>query len=201
MEQPRKKLLNILAEGGMSIKDLASNLNASEATVRRALKPLIEEGSVSYYRGKVTLKKHIENTIMQKITIEDGIEEPTAEDIANVLGISPEKVDEVLNIDKYKNALSLDQYFKGEDEDFSLLDKIPAGDYQEFINSYENKIMLSGAIQKLPPDLREIIELSYYEDLNQREISERINISQMQVSRRLKKALNRMYELIKNSEK
>ena len=75
MEQPRKKLLNILAEGGMSIKDLASNLNASEATVRRALKPLIEEGSISYYRGKVTLKKHIENTIMQKITIEDGIEE------------------------------------------------------------------------------------------------------------------------------
>jgi len=95
----------------------------------------------------------------------------------------------------------LDQYFKGEDEDFSLLDKIPAGDYQEFMNSYEDKIMLAEAIKKLSPDLRQIIELSYYEDLNQREISERINISQMQVSRRLKKALSKMYELIKNNEK
>ena len=60
--------------------------------------------------------------------------------------------------------------------------------------------MLAAAIKKLPPELRQIIELSYFEDLNQREISEKIHISQMQVSRRLKKALNRMYELIKNSE-
>lgn len=132
---------------------------------------------------------------------EEGIEEPAYDDIAGILGISPYKVEEVMNLDKYKNALSLDQYFKGEDEDFSLLDKIPSGDYQEFLNSYEDKIMISGTIKKLPPDLRQIIELSYYEDLNQREIAEKINISQMQVSRRLKKALNKMYELIKNYER
>lgn len=129
-----------------------------------------------------------------------GVEDPSASDIAETLGISAEKVEEVLNIDKFKNALSLDQYLNGEDEDFSLLDKIPAGDYQEFLNSYENKIMISEAIKKLPQELREIIELNYYEDLNQREIAERINISQMQVSRRLKKALNKLYELIKNKE-
>ena len=58
--------------------------------------------------------------------------------------------------------------------------------------------MLSTAIDKLPPELKQIIELSYYEDLNQREIAERVHISQMQVSRRLKKALNKMYELIRN---
>jgi len=189
-----------------SIESYRPNLN----TKFRTYATYFIKGEIKHYlRDKAAMIKAprelqelvFKITSTSKKLIEDGIEEPTAEDIANVLGISPEKVDEVLNIDKYKNALSLDQYFKGEDEDFSLLDKIPAGDYQEFINSYENKIMLSGAIQKLPPDLREIIELSYYEDLNQREISERINISQMQVSRRLKKALNRMYELIKNSEK
>lgn len=135
-----------------------------------------------------------------KKLISEGIEEPSSEDIANVLKIPASKVEEVMNIDKYKNALSLDQYLKGDEEDFSLLDKIPAGDYKEFINSYEDKIMLSATIKKLPPELRQIIELSYYEDLNQREISEKIHISQMQVSRRLKKALNRMYELIKNNE-
>ena len=136
----------------------------------------------------------------KKLT-EEGIEDPTADDIANVLNIPAGKVEEVLNIDKYKNALSLDQYFKGEDEDLPLLDRIPAGDYKEFMNSYEDKIMLSSTIKKLPAELRQIIELSYYEDLNQREIAERIHISQMQVSRRLKKALNRMYELIKNYER
>ena len=64
------------------------------------------------------------------------------------------------------------------------------------MNSHENKIMLATTIKKLPQELREIIELSYFQDLNQREISERMNMSQMQVSRRLKKALNKMYELI-----
>lgn len=167
------------------------------------------KGEIKHYlRDKATIIKaprelqelvfKISNTV--KKLCAEGIEEPTAEDVSKVLGIPAAKVEEVMNIDKYKNALSLDQYFKGEDEDFSLLDKIPAGDYQEFINSYENKIMLSSAIKKLPPELRQIIELSYYEDLNQREIAEKINISQMQVSRRLKKALNKLYELIKNKE-
>lgn len=139
------------------------------------------------------------STTIKKLN-EEGVEDPTAEDIADVLGLSAAKVEEVMNIDKYKNALSLDQYLMGDDEDFSLLDKIPAGDYKEFMNSYEDKIMISGTIKKLPPELRQIIELSYYEDLNQREIAEKIHISQMQVSRRLKKALNKMYELIKNNE-
>ncbi len=132
---------------------------------------------------------------------EEGVEDPSAEDIANILGISEKKVEEVMNIDKYKTALSLDQYLKGEDEDLALVDRIPSGDYREFMNSYEDKIMLSSAIDKLSPELKQIIELSYYEDLNQREIAERVHISQMQVSRRLKKALNKMYELIKNYEK
>ena len=132
---------------------------------------------------------------------EEGVEDPSAEDIANILGISEEKVEEVMNIDKYKTALSLDQYLKGEDEDLALVNRIPSGDYREFMNSYEDKIMLSSAIDKLSPELKQIIELSYYEDLNQREIAERVHISQMQVSRRLKKALNKMYELIKNYEK
>ena len=77
-----------------------------------------------------------------------------------------------------------------------MADKIPAGDYQEFLNSYEEKIMLTKAIKKLPPHLKEGIELSYYEDLNQREIADRLNVSQMQVSRRLKKALSEIYNII-----
>ena len=131
---------------------------------------------------------------------EHGVETPSVQDIADTLGISVQKVEEVLNIDKFKNTLSLDQYFKSDDEDISLMDKIPSGDYKELVRAYENKLMLASVIKKLKPELREIIELSYYEDLNQREISEKLNISQMQVSRRLKKALNRMYELITNSE-
>ena len=60
--------------------------------------------------------------------------------------------------------------------------------------------MLSKAIEKLPEDLKAVIELNYYEDLNQRQIAEKLGISQMQVSRRLKKALSAMYDIITNSD-
>ena len=138
------------------------------------------------------------NTAKKKLT-ETGSEDPTPEQIAEYLALPVAKINEVIEIERCKSTLSLDQSFMQEDEDISLLDKIPANDYQEFMNSYENKIMLASTIKRLPPDLREIIELSYYQDLNQREISEKMNMSQMQVSRRLKKALSKMYELIKNN--
>lgn len=128
----------------------------------------------------------------------NGFEEPTEEQIAEAVGVPVKKIHEVMEIELCKSTLSLDQTLAStDDDDLTLIDKIPSGDYQEFLNSYEDKIMLAEAIKKLPPDLQQIIELSYYQDLNQREISERIHISQMQVSRRLKKALSKMYEIIK----
>lgn len=136
-----------------------------------------------------------------KFLKEKGIEEPSEDQIADVIGISQQKIHEVMEIELCKTTLSLDQATSSvDDDDLTLIDKIPAGDYQEFMNSYENKIMLAEAIKKLPKDLQEIVEMSYYQDLNQREISEKIHISQMQVSRRLKKALSKMYEIITSKD-
>ena len=130
-----------------------------------------------------------------------GIEDPSEDQIADVIGIPVEKIHEVMEIELCKSTLSLDQAISSvDDDDLTLIDKIPSGDYQDFMNSYENKIMLAEAIKKLPPDLQKIIELSYYQDLNQREISEKLHISQMQVSRRLKKAISKMYQIIKKDE-
>lgn len=128
-----------------------------------------------------------------------GIEDPSHEQIADYLNLPAEKIKEVSDIEFCKNTVSLDQTLTSDNDDTFLIDKIPSEDYQEFLNSYENRIMLASTIEKLPPDLKEVIELSFYEDLNQREISERMNMSQMQVSRRLKKALNKMYEMIKHN--
>ncbi len=132
----------------------------------------------------------------------EGFDEPTEDQIAELTGIDVEKVQDVLDLELSISTLSLDQTISSsnDEDEMTLVDKIPAGDYQEFLTSYENKIMLASAINKLPDELREIIELSYYHDLNQREIAEKKNISQMQVSRRLKKAINKLYEIIKYKE-
>ena len=65
----------------------------------------------------------------------------------------------IMEIELCKSTLSLDQAISSvDDDDLTLIDKIPSGDYQEFMNSYENKIMLAAAIKKLPKDLQQIID-------------------------------------------
>lgn len=142
----------------------------------------------------------INNYIKQ--LVEESGDEPTTEEVAKAMDVPVQKVHIAIEVDRRKSTISLDQTFNTSDDDnMSLADKIPSGDHQEFLNSYEEKIMLSKAIEKLPEDLRAVIELNYYEDLNQRQIAEKLGISQMQVSRRLKKALATMYEIITNSDK
>jgi len=135
------------------------------------------------------------NTVIRQL-VESGQEDPTAEQVAEAMSLPVNKIHDIIEVDRRKSTLSLDQTIMMENDSFSLADKIPAGDYQEFLNSYEEKIMLSDAIAQLEPKMKEVIELSYYQDLNQREVAEKLNISQMQVSRRLKKALTDMYEII-----
>jgi RNA polymerase sigma-B factor len=140
------------------------------------------------------------NTVIKNLT-EEG-QEPTSEQVAEAMSLPVNKVNDIIEVDRRKSTISLDQTMSFDDDDpISLSDKIPSGDYQEFLSLYEEKIMLTNAISQLKPKSREVIELSYYEDLNQREISERLNISQMQVSRRLKQALEEMYKIITRENK
>lgn len=135
------------------------------------------------------------NNIVKKFS-ETGVD-ATVEQIAKEMALPVQKVNDIIEIDRRKSTISLDQtYTYDNDDEVSLADKIPSGDYQEFLNSYEEKIMLSNAIKQLKPKLKEVLELSYYEDLNQRQIAERLGISQMQISRRLKQALEEMYNII-----
>lgn len=140
------------------------------------------------------------NCVIKQLS-DDGFDEPTSEQVAEKMSISVNKVDAIIEIDRRKHTLSLDQTIMADDDTITLAERIPSGDYQEFLASYEEKIMLSGAISQLEPKLREIIELNYYQDLNQRQIAEKLQVSQMQVSRRLKKALGEMYEIITKEKK
>ena len=140
------------------------------------------------------------NCVIKKLS-EEGFDEPTSEQIAQIMELPVNKVNDIIEVDRRKHTLSLDQSITVENDTISLADKIPSGDYQELLSAYEQKIMLKDAIEQLDEKLKEAIELSYYKDLNQREIAEILDISQMQVSRRLKKALNSLYEIITNDKK
>ena len=67
---------------------------------------------------------------------------------------------------------------------------------KDIIAGFENRLILNEAIKKLDNDEQQLIILNYFEGLNQREISQRLDMSQMQVSRKLKKALDKLFNLI-----
>lgn len=132
---------------------------------------------------------------------EAGLDGTSPKLIAEKLNMKDERVELIMRLMKERDILSLDQSSSDEDEEISLIDKIPDGDYKVFLSNSENRLMLNSAIEQLPQDLREILILNYYNDLTQREIAEKLNMSVMQVSRKIKKGLNTLYNIVKESEK
>lgn len=126
---------------------------------------------------------------------EEGKDGTSIELIAQRLGLPQKKVENVLSLEVGQEILSLDQNVS-DDEDLSLMDKIPDGDYKVFLTNSENRLMLNAALAKLPDDLKQILVMNYFQDLNQKQISEKLGLSQMQVSRKIKKALNKLYEIV-----
>ena len=121
---------------------------------------------------------------------------PTDKDIAEALQMPEEKIEEVNNLDRRTTTISIDQILGADENSISLVEKIEDESQKEAFNSYENRMILDDAIKRLDPVEQELITLNYYEGLNQREISEKLNISQMQVSRKLKKALSKLFDIV-----
>ena len=132
-----------------------------------------------------------------------GYEDPTHEQIAEEANLELSKISEALQTEFNKSPLSLDQsIFKTDNEEGdsgALIDKIPSGDYEEDLDFYESKITLKNAVEKLPEDLKQIIKMNYYKDMTQRDIAKELNMSQMQVSRLLKRGLNQLYEILQST--
>ncbi len=123
--------------------------------------------------------------------------QPTDEQIAQALQMPQEKIEEVIELERRTTTVSIDQITGSEENGQApLMEKIANEKDQNFLNSFEDKMILEDAIKQLTKEDQKIITMNFFEGLNQREISEKLNISQMQVSRKLKKALNKLFEFI-----
>ena len=127
---------------------------------------------------------------------------PTELEIAQELQTSVIRVNEVFEVDRRKQFISLDQLaFNNSDYDQSIADKLVDNKYQDYQKLLEERIMLYDAVEMLPDNLKEVIRLSYFEDLNQSEIAKHVGISQMQVSRRIKKATSELFKIISSQNR
>ncbi len=119
--------------------------------------------------------------------------EPKIEEIAKELGAEKEEV--VNALDAIVDPISLyEPVFSENGDSVYVMDQIR--DTQNTDESWLESIALSEAIRTLSPRERNIIELRFYEGKTQMEVAKEIHISQAQVSRLEKGALERIRKQI-----
>ena len=115
--------------------------------------------------------------------------EPTDAEVAEVLQIHTGKISEAYEVDRRRTLISLDQTLTTDGTSEQLLiDTLEDTSHQLKFGSEEDNIMLQSAIKQLKDNLKQVVEMTYYQDLSQTEVARRLGISQMQVSRRLRAA-------------
>ena len=96
-----------------------------------------------------------------------------------------------------RNIISLDQIqFSGDEESKTLIENLK--DEKEELNKEfnENKILLKEALSQLPPKLQEIITAIYFDNIYQKDLAERMNTKQSNISRMQKRALKMLFKII-----
>ncbi len=120
--------------------------------------------------------------------------QPRIDELAQYLEISEEEVLDGLQTAEAYGTVSLDAPLgSGEDSVTSRLEAI--GDEDERLELVDEQATIFAAAKHLPDRERWILYLRFGEDLTQSEIAEVVGVSQMQVSRLLRRSLYRLREL------
>jgi RNA polymerase sigma-B factor len=117
---------------------------------------------------------------------------PTPRDVAAAVGASVEEVLEAMEAATAYEAVSLDapRPGSGEEESWTLAESLSEED--PGFERVEVGETLRGTLEALPARERLILRLRFEEDMTQAEIADLIGVSQMHVSRLLRRSLDRL---------
>ena len=118
---------------------------------------------------------------------------PTIPEIAEYLEVTPDDVLEALETSEAYNFVSLESDRNGDGSDtFSILDYI--GKEDALMSVVEDRTTLAVALKFLTPQEQRVLYLRFFQGLTQTEIARQLEISQMQVSRLLRRTLKVLRE-------
>ena len=121
-----------------------------------------------------------------RIMTEEGREAGVAE-LAVLAGVSAEEA--AIAIDAVSPISSLSDNVYGEDSK-TLDSVIPDRETQDEFENLNDRIALTQAISKMPPDWRKIVLLRYYRDMTQQQVANLMGLSQVKISREEKKIMS-----------
>jgi len=129
----------------------------------------------------------------ERISNERG-HSPTVNQLAQYLELDTEQVIDALQAIQAYETVSLDAPRPGGEEDGASYGELIGSDDERY-ELVELDATLASVMGQIPARQRSILRMRFMEDLTQTEIAEKIGISQMQVSRLLRRSLDQLRAL------
>ena len=122
---------------------------------------------------------------------------PTYLELAAKVGVSEEAIIEAIEVGSQYELASIDETAsEGDNGDGGLSVSERIGDLDGNLEDIGDFDEMRWALDLLPPRQRVIIKLRFYADMSQQEVGDRLNISQMHVSRLQRKALEHLRRIM-----
>src|SRR5438552_11390691 len=135
--------------------------------------------------------------LMEQLTVQLG-RSPTIPELAKAAGVEEEQVLEALESGRAYTSLSLSVGGGGEDDDLDPLESLGTEEHQYEVS--EDRAVLAPGFKALDERERKILQLRFFEGLTQSQIAQQVGISQMHVSRLIRRSLEKIRETIAEDE-
>ncbi|MBE7713521.1 MAG: sigma-70 family RNA polymerase sigma factor [Cyanobacteria bacterium SIG26] len=199
---PKDDLIQVGAVG--MLRAIDSYKTEEKGSFKTYVSKVIKGKIFHYLRDKANIVKPPRETLTNMSKVKEAIDTlsesntktPTVEEVARYVNLPFDKVEEIMNIELIKNMISLDQNIYTSEGGETLIDRIQAEEDSNWEENYANKKIIEFAINKLPPADKTAIYLYYIEGESRKDIANVLKVSPTQVSRILKRALNKLYIII-----
>jgi RNA polymerase sigma-B factor len=153
--------------------------------------------SVRVPRGLQELNVQL-SRLVEQLTVQLA-RSPTIPELAKAAGVEEEEVLEALESGRAYTSLSLSVGGGGgDDDDLDPLESLGTEEHQYEVS--EDRAVLAPGFKVLDERERKILQLRFFEGLTQSQIAQQVGISQMHVSRLIRRSLEKIRETIAEDE-
>jgi RNA polymerase sigma-B factor len=153
--------------------------------------------SVRVPRGLQELNVQL-SRLVEQLTVQLS-RSPTIPELAKAAGVEEEEVLEALESGRAYTSLSLSVGGGGgDDDDLDPLESLGTEEHQYEVS--EDRAVLAPGFKALDERERKILQLRFFEGLTQSQIAQQVGISQMHVSRLIRRSLEKIRETIAEDE-
>jgi RNA polymerase sigma-B factor len=153
--------------------------------------------SVRVPRGLQELNVQL-SRLVEQLTVQLS-RSPTIPELAKAAGVEEEEVLEALESGRAYTSLSLSVGGGGgDDDDLDPLESLGTEEHQYEVS--EDRAVLAPGFKVLDERERTILQLRFFEGLTQSQIAQQVGISQMHVSRLIRRSLEKIRETIAEDE-